>query len=94
MHILLFFLVYLRADAKQYNYKMYRPRCTYYVLGCSYNHKQFTVYGDDKMNGAQGVPTIGSRQYSVQMEITSRECYGFCVISSMIWGMPQSLFSM
>ena len=45
------------------------------------------VYGTI-LNGAQGVRATSSHHCLVavvhKMEITSRECYSFCVISSMI----------
>ena len=35
-------MVYMKADAEQYNYKMYRWRSTY--LAAANNYKQYTAY--------------------------------------------------
>ena len=79
------YMVYLRAAAEQYNYKMYRPRSD--LFGCSYNYKQYTglFYGDERCPGVRA--TSSHHWFAAvvcKMEITSREYYSFCVISSMI----------
>ena len=54
------YMVYMRADAEQYNYKMYRWRSTY--LAAANNYKQYTAYSTE-LNGARGVrATSCSRQ--------------------------------
>ena len=79
------YIVYMRAAAEQYNYKMYRPRSTYLAAATTTSS---TPDYSTEMNGARGVRATSSHHWSAavvcKMEITSREYYSFCVISSMI----------
>ena len=47
------YMVYMRAAAEQYNYKMY-IQTAQYLFGCSYNYKQYTglFYGDERCPGS------------------------------------------
>ena len=58
-----------------------------YLFGCSYNYKQYTGK-EIEMNGARGVRATSSHHWFAavvcKMEITSREYYSFCVISSRV----------
>ena len=79
-------MVYLRAAAEQYNSdKMYRPRSTYLAAATTTSS---TPDYSTEMNGARGVRATSSHHWFAavvcKMEITSREYYSFCVISSMI----------
>ena len=92
-------MVYMKADAEQYNYKMYRWRSTYLAAANNYkqytanNYKQYTAYSTE-LNGARGVRATSCSWLVCKMEITSRECYSFCVISSRVVGISRSLSSM
>ena len=85
------YMVYMKVDAEQYNYKMYRWRSTY--LAAANNYKQYTAYSTE-LNGARGVRATSCLRLVCKMEITSRECYSFCVISSRVLGISRSLSSM
>ena len=84
-------MVYMKADAEQYNYKMYRWRSTY--LAAANNYKQL----DGLFYGVEWSPGSSRHELFVavvcKMEITSRECYSFCVISFRVLGMSRSLSS-
>ena len=75
------YMVYMRAAAEQYNYKMYRPHSTYLAAATTTSS---TPDYSTEMNGAQGVRATSSHHWSAAVEITSREYYSFCVISSII----------
>ena len=70
-----------------------------YLFGNNYkqytanNYKQYTAYSTE-LNGARGVRATSCSRLVCKMEITSRECYSFCVISYRVLGMSRSLSSM